>query len=97
MRIAERTMTIFGKGFPADGAEELAKIVHEETGVGAVAITDREKVLAFTGIGSDHHRAGQVLTSPHIIKSIEENRIVYADGINQTWKCALSSASYNFV
>ncbi|MBM9614778.1 sensor histidine kinase [Desulfobulbus rhabdoformis] len=91
MRIAERTLTILGKGFPEHGAEELAQIVHEETGVGAVAITDREKVLAFTGIGADHHRAGQMLTSPHIIKSIEENRIVYADGIKRSWKCALST------
>ena len=90
MRIAERTLTILGKGFPADGAEELAKIVHEETGVAAVAITDREKVLAFTGTGADHHRAGQILTSPHIIKSIEENRIVYADGVHRTWACALA-------
>ena len=92
MRIAERTLSILGKGFPEHGAEELAKIVLEETGVGAVAITDREKVLAFTGIGADHHSAGQILTSPHIIKSIEENRIVYADGITQEWICALSKS-----
>jgi len=54
-KIAERTINIMQKGFVGDAPANIAKIIYEETGVGAVAITDTERVLAFVGSGSDHH------------------------------------------
>ncbi|WP_255451565.1 hypothetical protein [Trinickia terrae] len=47
----------------------MARIVYEETGVGAVTITDRGKVLAFIGIGDDHHLAGTPITSLQTIEA----------------------------
>lgn len=63
LKIAERTLGILSKGFNPLTAGEVARIIHNETGVGAVAITDREKALAFVGIGSDHHQAGALIAS----------------------------------
>ena len=60
-QIADRTLNILVKGFSEDTPLEMAKVIHEETGVGAVAITDTEKVLAFVGAGSDHHLPGSPL------------------------------------
>ncbi|OEU67688.1 MAG: histidine kinase [Desulfovibrio sp. S3730MH75] len=90
LRIADKTLSILSKGFNEDTADKLAKVIHHETGVGAVAITDREKVLAFQGLGSDHHTVGITLTSPETIRAINEDRIIFVDGVKKQWKCALS-------
>ncbi len=49
LKIAQRSVGIMSQGFNEESTKEIAKIVYEETGVGAVAITDREKILAFIG------------------------------------------------
>jgi two-component system LytT family sensor kinase len=89
-RIAERTLHVLMKGFNARTALEMAKIVHEETGVGAVAITDTEKVMAFVGSGSDHHLPGSFISSAATKTAIEENRVIFEDGVRDRYQCALS-------
>lgn len=37
---------------------KVARVIYQELGIGAVAITDRDKLLAFIGIGDDHHLPG---------------------------------------
>jgi len=88
LKIAERTLGILSKGFDPVTATEVAGIIHHETGVGAVAITDREKALAFVGIGSDHHRAGQPIASELTRRAIGENRVIFADGVHEHFTCA---------
>ena len=61
--VADRTLGILSRGFSPETAREMAEVIRQETGVGAVAITDREKILAFSGIGSDHHCAGNPVAS----------------------------------
>jgi len=91
LKIAERTLGILDKGLkPATAAGEVAAIIHEETGVGAVAITDREKVLAFVGIGADHHRAGAPIASELTRRAIAENRVIFADGVHERYTCTRS-------
>jgi two-component system LytT family sensor kinase len=65
------------------------RILYEETGVGAVAITDREKLLAFIGIGEDHHLPGTAINSAHTFKAIQHNEVVYADGNLIPYSCNL--------
>ncbi len=90
LRIADETLSILSKGFNQETADKLAKIIHQETKVGAVAITDREKVLAFHGIGSDHHKVGITLSAQPTIQAINEDRIIFIDGVRKRWKCTLS-------
>lgn len=90
LRIAERSVGALLHGFDAERCAELARIVHEETGVGAVAITDCEKLLAFTGIGADHHLPGTLISSPHTLQAISRNEVVYADGNEVPYQCSLS-------
>ena len=59
----------------------MARIIHDETGVGAVGITDREKILAFVGLGADHHAPGTPISSEITRRAIRENRVFYADGV----------------
>ena len=88
--IAERTLSILGKGFNRETALDMANIIHEETGVAAVAITDAEQVLAFVGEGSDHHRPDTPISSPMTWQAISENKVIFADGIRDQYTCSLS-------
>jgi two-component system, LytTR family, sensor kinase len=92
LRIAERTLSILAKGFCRETAFEMAKIIHEETGAGAVAITDTEKVLAFVGCGSDHHEPDSPIASPFTRKVIEDNTVFFADGVREKYECCLSDS-----
>ncbi len=92
LKIAERTLGILDKGFSLNvAAMEVARIIHDETGVGAVAITDREKVLAFVGTGADHHLPGSPISSELTRRAIRENQVIYADGVREKFSCSRSS------
>ena len=74
LRVAGRTLGILARGFGPETAPEVARIIREETGAGAVAITDTTHVLAFDGLGSDHHRAGGPIVSDFSHRAIERER-----------------------
>ncbi len=91
LRIAGRTLGLLSKGFGREVAPDLARIIHEETGVGAVAVTDTEKVLAFVGHGADHHRAGAPIASDWTRRAISSNEVTFADGVHEEYRCPLSA------
>ncbi|GBD90344.1 sensor histidine kinase YehU [bacterium BMS3Abin04] len=90
LRIARRLIGELKKGLHFQSAQKIATIIHEETGVAAVAITDREKILAFVGIGSDHHKAGYEIASSTTKSAIKENKIIFLDGTNDHYICPIS-------
>ena len=90
LRIAERSVGVLMQGFNEHNCTRLAQIVREETGVGAVAITDCEKLLGFVGIGADHHLPGTPISSPHTFYAIANNEVVYADGATIVYQCSVS-------
>ncbi len=89
LKIAARAEGVLRDGFNADNSARVARILYEETGVGAVAITDREKLLAFMGQGGDHHIAGQPITSIHTFEAISCNEVVFADGNEKAYRCSV--------
>lgn len=90
LKVADRTLGILSKGFNPKNAQKLVKIIREETGVGAVSITDREKILAFSGIGDDHHHPGLPVITEHTLQAIKTNQVCYADGVNTPFSCPRS-------
>lgn len=58
LHIANQTLPILRRGLNEESAQKTAEIIRRSADVAAVAITDREKVLAYIGVGSDHHKAG---------------------------------------
>jgi two-component system, LytTR family, sensor kinase len=90
LRIAERAVGITLEGLTPATAQRIAKIVYEETGVGAVAITDRERILAFVGIGADHHLPGSPVMSLLSKRAISTGEVVFADGVGVPYSCSLS-------
>ena len=90
LRIAERSVGVLLQGFNEKNCSRMAAIIREETGVGAVAITDRENLLGFVGIGADHHLPGTPISSPHTFDAIARNEVVYADGAAVPYCCSVS-------
>lgn len=58
LRIANETLPYLRRGLNEDTAGKTVEIIKAIADVAAVAITDREKVLAYIGVGSDHHKPG---------------------------------------
>jgi two-component system LytT family sensor kinase len=90
LKIAEQTLGFLERGFNRDSAAAIARIIHRETGVGAVGITDRERILAFVGIGADHHQPGTSIASDFTRETIEHNRVVFTDGVHRHFNCPLA-------
>ncbi|NKF52423.1 sensor histidine kinase [Shewanella sp. WXL01] len=91
LKIAERSVGLLSKGFDQQSSSQVAKIVIEETQVGAVAITDNEKLLAFIGIGDDHHLPGTPISSQITLDAISQNKVMFADGVDIPYACSLSN------
>ena len=89
LNIAERSLGILSQGFNPETAHQLAEIIYDETGVGAVGISDRETTLAFVGEGSDHHRPGLAIASSKTREAIRDNKVIYSDGVHEKFTCAL--------
>ncbi|WP_323913945.1 sensor histidine kinase [Aeromonas caviae] len=90
LTIANRTVGIMSQGFTPEANGKIAHIVQEETGVGAVAITDTDKILAFIGTGEDHHKPGTPITSAITLQAIAQNKVLFADGNSQPYRCSIS-------
>jgi two-component system LytT family sensor kinase len=90
LRAAQRTLGILARGFDPAAAPELARIIREESGAGAVAITDTTQVLAFDGLGAEHHRAPGPIVSTFSRRAIESGEVVFADGVNEHYGCPIT-------
>lgn len=90
LKVADRTLRLLARGVSRETAGELAEIIKDETGVGAVGVTDTERVLGWAGMGRDHHLPGNRIASPYTRQSIAENAVVFADGVRQTYDCTVS-------
>lgn len=89
LKIAARAEGALRGGLDRTAAGRVARIIYEETGVGAVAISDREKLLAFIGVGDDHHVVGMPISSRQTLEAMEKNVVLYADGNEVDYQCSI--------
>jgi two-component system LytT family sensor kinase len=90
LKVAGRTLELTARGFRPEVASELAAIVREETGVGAVGVTDTKLVLGWSGLGGDHHLPGTPIASPHTRQAIASKGVVFADGVSHSYNCTVA-------
>ena len=88
-KVAASTEGILRQGFNEENSMKVAQVLYKELDIGAVAITDREKLLAFTGTGDDHHLPGKPISSAYTLRAIETGEVVYADGNEVPYRCSL--------
>jgi len=91
LKIARKILGYLKENLDSESAAAIAEIIRKETGVAAVAITDRVKVLAFKGVGEDHHLAGMNIASDITKKAINKNEIIFLDGIEEQYHCVVNS------
>lgn len=89
LRVAEQSLHLFSKGLTDDVAVKLARILKKETGVSAVAVTDKSNILAFEGEGSGHHKPGTSVSSPLTMECIRSGHVVFADGVKTSFDCQI--------
>lgn len=63
LRIATKTLPIFRKGYNRTTAQEVCDIILENSDTDAVAMTSVDKILGHSGLGSDHHIPGNILST----------------------------------
>ena len=71
-------------------ATRIARFIQKETGIAAVAITDQTQLIAFNGMGDDHHHVGDVIATGLVKKAIEASEIIFIDGYNNHFRCKKS-------
>lgn len=89
LRLAQRIVGVL-PDLNTASAKQMAEILRQETGVSAVAITNRHQVLAFTGLGHDHHLPGTPITSELTYQAIANNQVMFADGQQIHYHCQCS-------
>jgi len=80
MTIANQTVVHLREGLNSASAFATAKIIHEQTQVAAVAITDKKQLLAYVGIGDELHRSGQALSTKTTRLALKTGQPVFARG-----------------
>ncbi|MCX8574696.1 MULTISPECIES: sensor histidine kinase [unclassified Gilliamella] len=90
LQIAVSTEGLLRDGFNQENSTKVAEIIYQELDIGAVSITDREKILAFIGIGDDHHLPGTLITSNSTLEAIEKNEVQYLDGAHLPYQCSIN-------
>ena len=89
LKVAASTEGILRQGFNEENSMKVAQVLIKALDIGAVAITDRERLLAFTGIGDDHHLPGRPISSRYTHRAIESGEVVYADGNAVPYRCSI--------
>jgi len=64
LELLSATLPELRRGLSESAARTLAYELFEKLGFGAVAVTDRQRVLAFVGAGADHHLPGDAPIRP---------------------------------
>jgi len=96
LQIANQTLPFLRRGLNEETASNTAEIIRKIADVAAVAITDTERVLAYIGAGSDHHKAGgpiMTIATRDVIKTGEMKLIQDGYGLEcPVSDCPLQSA-----
>ena len=76
LEIASQTLPYLRQGLTEASAARTAQIIQELTGIDSVSITDTHNVLAFVGVGDDHHKAGEPIMTQSTRQAIREKRLI---------------------
>jgi two-component system sensor histidine kinase LytS len=77
LELLAATLPELRRGLSETAARILAYELFEKLGFGAVAVTDRQHVLAFVGAGADHHAAGDAPIRP-VYEALAQDRPLLA-------------------
>ena len=74
LEIANKTLPYF-REVNNNSLRKICSIIKDSTGAAAVAITDKTRILAHEGLGSDHHISGEPIQTSATVQVIEDGEI----------------------
>ncbi|SFG39270.1 two-component system, LytT family, sensor histidine kinase LytS [Desulfotomaculum arcticum] len=96
LAIADKTLAHLRTGLNYDSALVAARIIYEESGAGAVAITDDRVILAHVGEGANHHLSGTPILTEVTRQVLEQGQLKTASNPSEilckNLDCPLQSA-----
>ncbi|MFD2629844.1 LytS/YhcK type 5TM receptor domain-containing protein [Oceanobacillus kapialis] len=87
LRIAEQTVGYLRQGMTNQSALAVCSILYKEINPSAVAITDKELILAHVGLASDHHVANTPIRTQLTKDVIQSGELVVAN--DETIHCSV--------
>ena len=72
LTIAEEALPFLKSGSLSDQAEGIANLLYDRLKVAAISVTSQDEVLAFKGIGADHHQFGHKIITPLSKKALKQ-------------------------
>ncbi|WP_291636507.1 sensor histidine kinase [Clostridium sp.] len=95
LEIANKTLPYF-REMDENSYEKICGIIKDSIDADAVAITNKEYILAHVGVGSDHHIKGHSIITEATKKVINDGKLIYLTNANQiecsNLNCNLKSA-----
>jgi len=81
LRIVSDSLTPVRHGLDNEAAAHIADVVRHLAGVDAVALTNRDFVMAHRGAGEDHHRPGDAVETPAIQRVLRTGQPEQVDAL----------------
>ncbi|ARK29563.1 sensor histidine kinase [Halalkalibacter krulwichiae] len=78
LKLADLTLKYLRKGLTPQSAVPTCKILLKELPVDAVSITNKEKIIAYVGTGSDHHLINEEIKTVATKRVLKEGELVIA-------------------
>src|SRR5699024_5221667 len=78
LTIAEEALPFLKSGSLSDHAEGIANLLFERVEVAAISVTCQDEVLAFKGLGDDHHKEGHKVMTPLSKEALDNGEIQIA-------------------
>jgi len=78
LHIADVTLPYFRTGLTMESAQKAAQCIHTMAHVAAVAITDTQQIIAYVGLGENHHFPGQPILTEATHKALVTGKSIQA-------------------
>ncbi|MFC0558317.1 sensor histidine kinase [Halalkalibacter alkalisediminis] len=78
LKLADLTLKYLRKGLTSQSAQPTCQILLKEVNVDAVSITNKEKIIAYVGIGEDHHLINEDIKTIATKRVLKEGQLVIA-------------------
>lgn len=79
LSIADRSLPLLQNGLNKEAAAFIIEMIKKESQVDAVSITNNKKILAFSGLGADHHLPGENIKTEASKKAMQEKKTIIVD------------------
>lgn len=78
--IVNLTLPHFREGLDYESARAAAEAIYQVVDVAAVAISDTERILAFVGVGAEHHRPGKKILTHLTLETLSSGKVTAVQG-----------------